>query len=668
MKWFSVSVALFLAVSGARAEGPDDQYLRIYTLIQEADKLNSGGQPSEALPKYLEAQTGLQRLQKGYPDWNVTVVSFRLNYVTAKIAAAPARVPAAVTPVVPVPTGTGAKPAAPPSAVPDQPAPPAPPSDWEFQLRALTDQVRQLQSDKAILEAKVKEALAVQPAAMDPRELARAEEKIRGLLKENELLKVSLAQEKEKPVTAPDRKTLEETQQALAEANRKLAEQTKTANALALEKTALQNKLNNLTATPSNAAELEAAKKALAGANLKLADQSKLAAGLALEKEALQARLKTLNADAEAAAALRAENQLLKKQVADLKAASPPAAKADEASRQLAQAQAQIAALQSDKEMLQLEKIALESRVEQLATAPATQAVSPAPGKTADAARIKQLERERDELQKQLAAANKEIYSRKSKAAAARMAEVENKLATLRSRLEVLDARQVPYSAEELALFKQPETKLAQVDRKDGRKSVKTLPPGAVALVAEANRYYANKQLDKAEEKYLQVLEQDKTSVPTLANLAAIELELGHLETAEINIKQAVALAPDNPNSLFVLGRLKFSQRKYDEAIDAFSRAAKLDPQNAQAQYYLGLTLGEKGLRGPAETALRKAIQIDPAFGDAHNSLAVIYITQQPPLTELARWHYQKALAAGYPKNSELEKLLDATKSAAGAQ
>lgn len=668
MKWFSVSVALFLAVSGARAEGPDDQYLRIYTLIQEADKLNSGGQPSEALPKYLEAQTGLQRLQKGYPDWNVTVVSFRLNYVTAKIAAAPARVPAAVTPVVPVPTGTGAKPAAPPSAVPDQPAPPAPPSDWEFQLRALTDQVRQLQSDKAILEAKVKEALAVQPAAMDPRELARAEEKIRGLLKENELLKVSLAQEKEKPVTAPDRKTLEETQQALAEANRKLAEQTKTANALALEKTALQNKLNNLTATPSNAAELEAAKKALVGANLKLADQSKLAAGLALEKEALQARLKTLNADAEAAAALRAENQLLKKQVADLKAASPPAAKADEASRQLAQAQAQIAALQSDKEMLQLEKIALESRVEQLAAAPATQAVSPAPGKTVDAARIKQLERERDELQKQLAAANKEIYSRKSKAAAARMAEVENKLATLRSRLEVLDARQVPYSAEELALFKQPETKLAQVDRKDGRKSVKTLPPGAVALVAEANRYYANKQLDKAEEKYLQVLEQDKTSVPTLANLAAIELELGHLETAEINIKQAVALAPDNPNSLFVLGRLKFSQRKYDEAIDAFSRAAKLDPQNAQAQYYLGLTLGEKGLRGPAETALRKAIQIDPAFGDAHNSLAVIYITQQPPLTELARWHYQKALAAGYPKNSELEKLLDATKSAAGAQ
>jgi tetratricopeptide (TPR) repeat protein len=155
-----------------------------------------------------------------------------------------------------------------------------------------------------------------------------------------------------------------------------------------------------------------------------------------------------------------------------------------------------------------------------------------------------------------------------------------------------------------------------------------------------------------------QVLQQDKQNVPTLANLAMIELDLDHFETAEINIKQAVALAPDDPYSLFVLGRLKFRQKKFDEAIDAFSRAAKLDPQDAQVQNFLGLALSEKGLRGPAETALRKAIQLEPGYANAHNNLAVIYLTQQPPLVELARWHYQKALAAGHPKNLELEKLL----------
>jgi hypothetical protein len=367
-----------------------------------------------------------------------------------------------------------------------------------------------MQADKVLLEAKLKEALAVQPAAVDPRELARAEEKIKGLVKENELLKVTLAQEKAKPLPAADTKALDETRQALTDAN------------------------------------------------LKLADQSKLASGLAVEKETLQARLKTLSADAEAAAALRAENKLLKKQVADLKAAPPPASKTEEASRQLAQAQAQVAALQSDNEMLRLEKTALENRVKQLAAAPATHATPPAPGKTADAARIKQLERERDDLQKQLAAANKELYSRKGKAAAARKAEIESQLAALRDRLEVLEARQVPYTDEELALFKQPPTKLAQVERKDSRKSVKELPPGTVALVAEAHRYYANQQFDKAEETYLQVLQRDKTNVITLANLAAIELDLDHLQTAEINIKQAAALAPDDPYSLYVLGRLKF--------------------------------------------------------------------------------------------------------------
>ena len=636
MKWFSVMVALLLALTGARAQGPDDQYIQIYNLIQDADKLVDNLQPADALPKYLEAQTALRAFQKGYPQWSPDVIGFRVKYVAAKITAltgkapdtnatasaasaptaeTPAPGPAAPTQAVPAPAPAAPAAPAPASTPPATTASPAPaaqpaPSDLEAQIALLRDQGRQLQADKAVLEAKLKEALSVQPAAVDPRELTKAEEKVRSLQKENDLLKVSLNQVKASPSPAPDTKALDEARQALAEANRNLA----------------------------------------------------------AEKETLQARLKTASADAEASAALRAENQLLKKQLADLKAAPPSQDKGEQAHCQLVEAQTQIAALQSDKEMLRLEKTVLESRIKQLSTPPAATAASPASAKGTDAARIKQLQKERDDLQKQLAAANKELYSRKGKAAAAKVAELETQLAALRARLEVYEAREVPYTAEELALLKQPETKIAPVDRKGGKKSVSELPPGTVALVAEAQRLYADRQLDKAEAKYLQVLQQDNKNVPTLANLAAIQLDEDHLETAEINIKQALGVAPDDPYSLFVLGRLKLRQKKYDEAVEALSRAATFDPHDAQIQNFLGLALSEKGLRGPAETALRKAIQLDPGYANAHNNLAVVYLTQQPPLTELARWHYQKALAAGLPHNPDLEKMLDAKQSATSGQ
>ena len=130
--------------------------------------------------------------------------------------------------------------------------------------------------------------------------------------------------------------------------------------------------------------------------------------------------------------------------------------------------------------------------------------------------------------------------------------------------------------------------------------------------------------------------------------------------TTRKNTSQAaVAQSPDDAYNLSILGYLKFRQEKYDEALDALSRAAKLDPQNPEIENYLGVTLGHKGLRAQAETALRKAIQLDPNYGAAHNNLAVIYISQQPPLVGLARWHYQKALDLGQPRNPDLEKMLD---------
>jgi tetratricopeptide (TPR) repeat protein len=637
-RFFILALFALLALApGAWAEGPDDQYVGIYNLIQQADSLSEKGRLPQAMAKYLEAQTALKRFQSAYPDWNVKVVNYRLSYLGTKItqisSSAPPVLPASPTPAASLPATATDAPTASPTIKPAPAASeaatppvasvvvPAPALEIDNQVKDLQDQVRHIEAEKVLLQAKLKEALAAQPSAVDPAELARAEEKIKELQKENELLKSSLAQVK-------------------------------------------------TNAVPTDAATLELNRQALAEAQQKVAQLTQANAALALEKEALQARVKTLAATDEATMSLRAENEILKKQVVELQSKEPAAPKGQDAKRQLLEAQSQVAALQSDKEILRLEKIALENQVKRLATAPAVApvavAAAPVPATTVDTAatdaKIRQLEAQRDELQKSLDAATKGSKGRKQGKEAARIAEMTQQLAALHARIEVFEARQVPYSPEELALFKTPDNALVASAHAPSRKTMKDLPPATAKLVADAQRFMAGGQLDKAEETCLEILKLDDKDVVVLGKLAAIQIQLNHWEEADKHVHQALAISPEDAYAQTVLGELKFRQQKYDEALDALSRAAQLSPQDPEVQNFLGLTLSEKGMRGPAETALRKAIQLDPGYANAHNNLAVIYVTQKPPLMELARWHYQKAIAAGHPKNAELEKLLNAPK------
>src|SRR5438132_4260655 len=84
---FVLFLMALLVVPSAHGQGPDDQYVQIYNVMLEADALNQKGQPNQALAKYLEAQSALQRFQRGYPEWNSQVVKFRLSYLESKVAA-----------------------------------------------------------------------------------------------------------------------------------------------------------------------------------------------------------------------------------------------------------------------------------------------------------------------------------------------------------------------------------------------------------------------------------------------------------------------------------------------------------------------------------------------------------------------------------------------------
>ena len=75
---------VLLAAVALRAVEPDDRFVRLYTLIQQADALKKGGRDDQARQKYLEARAGLESLRKEYPGWNESVVEFRLKYIDRK--------------------------------------------------------------------------------------------------------------------------------------------------------------------------------------------------------------------------------------------------------------------------------------------------------------------------------------------------------------------------------------------------------------------------------------------------------------------------------------------------------------------------------------------------------------------------------------------------------
>jgi Flp pilus assembly protein TadD len=515
-------------LSTAQAQTPDERYVGIYHLIQEADALNDAGKIREAVSRYVEAQNALKDFQSTHPSWNERIVKFRLDYIAARLEPLARKV-----------DGTNAVPSI--AATTNV----APGTSLTNQLDELQGEIKRLTGQNTLLEAKLKEALSVQPPAMDARELAKAEQKINELTKERDLLKVALEQQKGTAMKLSDTAAIEAERKLLVEAQRKLEEQTKE-NAL-----------------------------------------------------------------------LRKETEALRKQLAEAKPQlEMPVGERNELAGQLQIARATITALQSSNLALLNQQITLQQQLAETRKAPGTGAAVPA------------------DVQKQLELAQ--------------------------ARLQIYEARQTPYSTQELALLKQSDGKasLALASTNAPAKRTRELPAGAGPLMAEAQRAMDAGRFEEAERKLRDILRQDEKNSYVLSTLAAAQMEQNRHNEAEATIKQALASDPGDPASLLMMGLLKYQQGQYDAALDSLSLSAKVAPDDYRAQYFLGKTLQQKGMHAQAETALRKAISLRPGWGEAHFSLAMAYATQKPPFKELAQWHYQKAIAGGYPRNQEFERMV----------
>jgi len=278
IRYLAVAWVLCLAVSiTANAQTPDERYVGIYHLIQQADNLSDAGKVGDATTRYLEAQTALKNFQSMHPEWNQRIVKFRLEYVAARLEPLMRKATNSAPVLATASTNN------------------APGASLSNQLQVLHQEIERINAQNTLLEAKLKEALSVQPAPMDPRELVKAEERIKQLTKERDLLKVSLEQQQGTAMKLTDPAALEAERKLLAEIKQKLAEQMEQNTALRKENDDLKKQVADmkpLLEMPVGeknelAAQLQIAKAtitSLQSSNLALRNQQ-----LALEKQVAEA-------------------------------------------------------------------------------------------------------------------------------------------------------------------------------------------------------------------------------------------------------------------------------------------------------------------------------------------------------------------------------------------
>jgi tetratricopeptide (TPR) repeat protein len=655
VKRFSSITTLVLTLGllfTAQAAGPDDSFIQAYTLIAQGDKLSRLGQKNSAIQKYRQAHNDLAALQSGYPNWNAGVVSFRIKYVDQKLKS----------------LGDEASETAVPSAKPTV----LDPAAARREIAVLKRKVEQLDNEIILKDAKLKEALSAVPSPEETKQLATLEANLSGLRQENANLKSAIDKATDQLKNANTdlakaQAETEKTNEALAQA----VEEAKTAKPKANDRQAkrlekqLADKQENLEQTEKELASLTTAHKALES-ELKSFKKGNREQDLQAEVESLQKALsdnqKNLGKASGNVAALKSDKASLESELKSFKKGNREQdleAEVGSLEKQLAKSNSELEEASSSLASAENSNDSLGDQLKALQKG----------------THEKEFRSYISSLEKRLAKAERKntnpaskrkglsgIFSRRKsgRAEQAQVAELQNRIDTLRARLEILEAEKIPYTDEEKKLFAEPGTGDQPANTLQAK--VATLPEGGADDFKAGQAALVEAKYGEAEQKFLHVLKLDEENPLTLGNLALAQMEQGNYEGAEASLTRALKNDDEDAFSLSLIGTLRYRQKKFDEARDYLAKAVKLNPEDANAQHFLGSALNNLGQRKAAETALRKALQIKPGHAEAHHNLAVVYATQKPPFIALAKFHYKKAVAGGHEKNADLEKILSAEK------
>jgi len=136
------------------------------------------------------------------------------------------------------------------------------------------------------------------------------------------------------------------------------------------------------------------------------------------------------------------------------------------------------------------------------------------------------------------------------------------------------------------------------------------------------------------------------------------------LSDAEKNLADAMKLAPNHPDVLYVQGVLFLDQKKWSQAQGVLEKASQMDPGNGRVFSALGMALADEGKYDAAIAPLEKSLQLDPGGWEANWTLGRVYYHQQQ--YDQALKTSQAAWAESKGKEPQIELLVAQALTAVG--
>lgn len=696
--------ALALAAPVTHAQSVDinsevaDQYFRGFVLNNEAAKLESSGDFSLALTKFKQAGEIMDSIARNYPAWQTEMRSARQQKIQDALtrlqsrSSQPQMSAAAPASAMPAVVETPAAAAVPPPGMVAQPAPAIPSSSgplpslndllkqWEdmykqriIELETKTNQQQvdlgkwqnwyQWASGEITTARELNNALGKKAAAMEQSILAMgrdveegraAQAQLGKLMEEKMALDLEIRKNAQRVKAAED---------AAKDASQKLAASSTQLAAAEQERAKIFKERDQILKDRDEAVkQRDTAVKERDAAT---------ARSLGLQAEVEELKKNTGSAGMQR---LVAENERLKKELSEAqKQVEILKTDVGRKDQEIAELRGQLTGLQGQLAELRQQSAAYQTQVADLTKQLKEVQGGGMAGKMAATPELTQEnEMLRGIIMRQLRTQHRQQAAKDLMIA--ELQKMESASNDLVKQVEEMKNARMILTPEEEKLFSDPvvrellgpngvqATLIANATPDSDKKAAPPAPTSVEKLISEANEAYMNKDFESAGRFYQDALRAEPKNVTALIGLGITRQRENKLADAEVSLQKALAYDPVNEPAAFALGVTYFKQERWKDAMTYFEKSLAKRPDNASGRHYLGIIATKLNLIERAEREFKTALAIDPAYGEAHFNLAVLYITWDPPQWDKARTEYGEAIKKGVRPDANLEKLLEGGK------